>query len=449
MNRLEKLRNDRKAASAKYNKIVDENPDGISEELKKQLDAIQKEIDALDAEIEIHLQNKKNQEGQQKLDESLRQPVGNRHIPGPPANNGLSDGEERDLKDYRVMNVLMAAMGRGDVNGLEREMHQEALIQAKADQVDYGAGSLVIPNVVLQHGSRYFRNDMTTSDGAGGERIATELRPIIDVLLDSLNLRALGANVLTGLRGDVDFPVMTAGSEPTEKSETGAADEITPTTSKKSISPKRLPGYIEVTEKLLRQDAYSIEAWIRNHLGELVALRMERMAINGSGSSEQPTGVLNASGLTLVSHGTDGGAPARTTVTRLPGNVDVANALMGSLGYFTNGKVETTLKETKVDAGSGQFVWPEGSSTLNGYRTATSNVVPSNLTKGAGTSLSAMIFGNWRDLIIGQWGGIEIVPNPYLKMDQGITQVHIAAFYDVLVSRVASFAAAKDLVTVI
>jgi HK97 family phage major capsid protein len=449
MNRLEQLQQDRKAASDKYKKIVDENPDGISAEVKKKLDEIQKEIDNLDSEIEIHLQNKKNQENQKKLDENLRQPVGDRHIPGPPAKDGLSDGEEKDLNNYRLMNVLMAAMGRGEVDGLEREMHQEALNQARADQVDYQSGSIVIPNVVLEHGSKYFRNDMTTSDGAGGERIATGLRPVIDVLLDSLNVRALGATVLTGLRGDVDFPVMTAGSEPTEKSETGAADEITATTSKKSISPKRLPGYIEVTEKLLRQDAYSIEAWIRRHLGELTALRMERMAINGSGSSEQPTGLLNASGLTLVSHGTDGGAPARTTVTRLPGNVDVANALMGSLGYLTNGKVETTLKETKVDAGSGQFVWPEGGTTLNGYRAATSNVVPSNLTKGSGTSLSAMIFGNWKDLIIGQWGGIEIMPNPYLKMGQGITQIHIAAFYDILVARAASFAAAKDLVTVI
>lgn len=447
--RLQKLIGNREAALKKAQGIIDANPDKLTKEQSKEVSDLHAQINGFDTEIAILEAQIKAENEQDAIALNMRQPADNRFIPGDPANKGLSNKEQKDLRNYSVLNALQASVGYAPLEGLTKEMHQEGISEYKDCGISHKTGGVVIPEKVMSAGSRYIRNDVNTGSGTGGDRIDTELRSPIDVLLDKTVTRELGATYLTGLRGDITFPTMTSAAEPAEKAENAAATEIQPTTGSKSMTPTRLPAYTEISEQLLKQDAFGIEQWVRNHLFELVAIRMDRMAVNGSGASNEPTGILNAAGLSLISHGTDGGAPVRTTLTRTAGTVDVANAMMGNLGYLTNGKVETTLKETKVDTGSGQFVWPEGASTLNGHKAVSSNLVPSNLTKGAGTDLSALIFGNWRDLYVGMWGGIELKSNPYVKMDEGIVQVHVVSYYDILVSRVASFAAANDLVTVI
>lgn len=448
--RLNKLINDREAALNLAKGILDANPDGLTEDQQKQVNDLHAQIKGFDTEIAI-LDKQSKAEGQQSaLALNMSEPADNRFIPGDPANKGLSNKEQKDISSYSVLNALQASVGYAQLDGLTKEMHEEGLNEYKNSGISHKTQGVIIPEVVMLNGSKNIRNDVNTGSGTGGERIDTELRAPIDVLLDKTVTRQLGATYLTGLRGDITFPTMTAASEPAEKAENAAATEVQPTTGSKSMTPTRLPAYTEISEQLLKQDAFGIEQWVRNHLFELVALRMDRMAINGSGSSNEPTGVLNAAGLSLISHGTNGGAPVRTSLTRTAGTVNIANALMGGLGYLTNGKVETTLKETLVDSGSGQFVWPEGAKTLNGYNAVSSNIVPSNLVKGSsGSVCSALIFGNWRDLYVGMWGGIELKSNPYVKMDEGLVQVHVVSYYDILVSRAASFAASKDLLTVI
>jgi hypothetical protein len=84
---------------------------------------------------------------------------------------------------------------------------------------------------------------------------------------------------------------------------------------------------------------------------------------------------------------------------------------------------------------------------VNGYAAYVSNNVPSNLTKGSGTNLSAMIFGNWEELLIGLWGSLDLLVDPYSNADSG--RVRIVAFMsaDIAVRRAASFAAIVDAIT--
>jgi len=84
---------------------------------------------------------------------------------------------------------------------------------------------------------------------------------------------------------------------------------------------------------------------------------------------------------------------------------------------------------------------------MNGYEVARTNLVPSDLTTGGGSSLSALIFGNFRDLLIGQWGGIEILRNPYSQAGKGITEIHMNMYADVAVRRDESFAYYADVTT--
>lgn len=61
----------------------------------------------------------------------------------------------------------------------------------------------------------------------------------------------------------------------------------------------------------------------------------------------------------------------------------VDNADTGNLAFLTTPGIRGVLKKTKIDAGSGQFVWGQDAQTLNGYRAAVSTQVPSDLTKGS------------------------------------------------------------------
>jgi HK97 family phage major capsid protein len=125
--------------------------------------------------------------------------------------------------------------------------------------------------------------------------------------------------------------------------------------------------------------------------------------------------------------------------------VSVANADVGTLAYLTNAKVRGKLKKTFVDGpGTGERVWQKGSEPLNGYRAAVTNAVPSNIAKGTGTNLSALIFGNFADLVIGMWGGLDLMVNPYVFSETGTVRVTALQDVDVGVRNEESFSTMED-----
>lgn len=459
---LQKLLTERSQAKARLDEIVA----GAEAENRELNEAEQKEYNDKLAEVKSlsnridrarelgEMQNQHDSDTQ-----ALNAPQDPPHQPVPHDNlkRGYSDKEKKDLSNYSFRSAFLASRQQGRLEGLELEMHVHGEQEYAMSGCSPGDG-VIIPKAVLWHGSRReagqqsrYRNDMTSGSGLGGETIATETRAPIDVFYDALVLEALGATILAGLEGNVTFPKFGAASLPTEKAENAAADELSATTSSATMTPNRLPFITEISTQLLRQSSTAVENWLRNHMLRNMAARMQVGAINGSGASNQPTGILNAAGLPLVALGTDGAAPDRTTLTRLKGTVSIANAAEGSLGFLTNGKIETTLNETKTDAGSGMFVWPtDQPNRLAGAPAGVTNAVPSNLVKGSsGAVCSAIVYGNWADLIVGQWGGITLLTDPYSKMDTGLLRIGGETFYDVLTSRTASFAAVKDALTVI
>ena len=105
--------------------------------------------------------------------------------------------------------------------------------------------------------------------------------------------------------------------------------------------------------------------------------------------------------------GVNGLAPNWQHMIDLETNVATANADVGAMGYLTNARVRGRLKSTSKVTGQNGFIWENGTTPVNGYSAAVTNAVPSNLTRGTGTNLSAIIFGNFSDLVIGMWGGMD------------------------------------------
>jgi HK97 family phage major capsid protein len=199
---------------------------------------------------------------------------------------------------------------------------------------------------------------------------------------------------------------------------------------------------------MLLQSVIAIESYVKQKLIDATALEVDRAGINGSGSTPEPRGILNLVGIGSVALGDNGDVPAYETLIKLMKEVEIDNADMGTLAFLTNPAVKAKLMATKTDAGSGLFVWPMGSNSLAGFKTGLTTQVPSNLTKGtSGATLSAMIYGNFASFLVGQWGGIDLIVDPYTLATYDYVRVIIHSYWDMACEHVESFSACKDIVT--
>lgn len=436
-----------KQANALLTTAREDNNRDLTEDEQAKYDEAIAAIDKLDVDIKRAQKLNDLQDKQNGFTTYLQSSAGRPPLDDPDPGSGLSRHDQRDINEFSYLKMMREAMD-GKFTGLEREMAQEAVKEARASgrQLE-GVG---IPQMVLAHSGRGKRhvnaNDLsvTGDDGDhGGKLVPTELRSLIDILREALMVREMGAQLIGGLTGNVDFPRANDTADPTEKTETGEADQLDPEFDSISLTPKRLPVYGVVTRQLLLQSSTDVEAWFRNFLAFRIASRMDKGALNGSGSSNQPTGLFQAAGIPSVSIGTDGGAPTREHIVKLEGEIDQNNAHFGNLGYLTTPGVRTALKLTKLDDGSGKFVW-EQREEVNGYAARVSTNVPSDLSKGDGTDLHGIAFGNWAGMLIGQWGGLDLLVNPYTLDTVGKIRINLWTFYDVAIEREEMFALVKD-----
>lgn len=369
-------------------------------------------------------------------------------VAGMPGADDISEKDKRDLSKYSFLKVVRSMLPNQKLEGLELEMHQEGENEMRDAGVSKEITGNLIPEKILSLGQKRSYSATGGSSGSeGGVNIETGVGSIIDDLRAKLVIANLGATYLTGLSGNVKFPKGVDGSVAWE-GENDANADAAGSFGSLSLSPKRVGGYALISKQLVLQSSNDIENYIRNMLVKKVVEAIENKAINGDGTSDTPTGILNTSGIGSVPGGTDGLAPALSHIVKLEQEVAVDNADIGSLAYLTNPKVRGKLKTVATDSGSGIMVWGNDKQyPLNGYKAGVTTLVPSNLTKGSGTSLSAIIFGNFEDLLIGQWGGMEVLLDPYTKAANYQYKLVMNVLADIGVRNAESFAAMVDAIT--
>lgn len=356
----------------------------------------------------------------------------------------LSKQQKRDLSKFSFVKLLHEVSSGTGLTGIERELHEEAVRESKAH--GRPISGIGIPYLALC-GQR----DLTIAETnhTGEKFVGTQLLGFIDALRNKLVLQGLGANMLTGLTSNIAIPKM-SGSTGAWATEAGNGTEKTQTMAQVTLSPKRCNSYSDISKQLLIQSTPDVEMMVRNDLVTAIAQALESAAIVGGGSNE-PTGIVATSGIGDVAGGTDGLAPTWAHILELESDVAVANADVGSLNYLTNAKVRGKLKATpRVASTDSRMIWEMGTTPLNGYNCGITNAVPSTLTKGSGTGVgvcSAIIFGNFSDLILAQFGGLDIVIDPYTQATNALVRVSVNAYMDVAVRNAASFSAMKDALT--
>lgn len=352
--------------------------------------------------------------------------------------------DKKDTTRYSIMRALHYLANPGDKRAREAAAFEIECSEAAAKRNGKASQGLMVPYDVL-------KRDLTVGTAtAGGHTVATDLLSgdFIELLRNAIMLPGMGARVLTGLVGNIAIPRQTGAATAYWVAESGAPTESQQAFNQLTMSPKTVGAYTDISRKLLLQSSIDVESFVQGDLARVLGLAIQAAAIQGGGSNE-PTGILGTAGIGSVAGGTNGLAPTWAHIIELETDVSVANADIGSLAYLTNAKVRGKLKGTEKFSGTnGNPVWADGNTPLNGYAAAVTNAVPSNLTKGSSANVcSAIIFGNFADLVIGMWGGLDLTVDPYSNSTSGTVRVVALQDVDVAVRHAESFSAMLDALT--
>jgi len=346
----------------------------------------------------------------------------------------------QERQSYSLMRAFRTAATGREITGFEREVSDEI-----AKRTGKEARGFYVPSDI-------FKRDLTVgTDTAGGFLKPTDHLggEFVDALRANLVTADLGARMMSGLSGDVAIPALNAKTAVGFVAENAApGSEGAPTFRQITMAPKTVAQYVDLSRKLMMQSDPSVEQIIRDDMLRQFAAKIDDVAIEGGGSNE-PTGITGTSGIGSVAIGTNGGAVTYAKIADLEKEVAIDNALGGSLSFLTNPKVVSAMRTIPRQASGveGNFILNDSNSIL-GYGVASSTLVPGDLTKGTSSGVcSAMIFGNFADLMIGMFGGLDVLVDPYTGSSTGATRIAMFQDVDVAVRHAESFAAILDITT--
>lgn len=360
--------------------------------------------------------------------------------PMPTADIGL---DKRETKRYSMMRAINALANPGDAAAQRAAAFERECSEATSAKLGKQARGFMVPTEVQR------RDLNVTTATAGGNLVATELLggSFIDALRNAMVIDKMGTRMLTGLVGNIAIPRLSGTGTAYWVAENTAPTESDQTIAQVTMSPKTVGAFTDISRRLLLQSSIDVEAMVQNDLATILGLAIQQAAINGSGASNQPSGILTRVTASVIG-GTNGAAPTWANIVQLESDVAVSNADVGTLGYLTNARVRGKLKTTSKVTGQNGFVWDDGETPMNGYRTAVTNAVPSNLVKGSsGSTCSAIVFGNFADLVIGMWGSLDLMVDPYTGSTAGTVRVVALQDVDVQLRNVVSFATMVDALT--
>ena len=357
-------------------------------------------------------------------------------------NNGWDD-YQRESRNFSIVRALQASVsGNWSNAGLEREVQQE-LSRANGRE----SQGIFVPD------NGWATRDYTKGSSTQGQKLVGVdhlADRFIDVLRARLVTAEMGATFLPGLVSDVSIPRRTAGGTAYFVAEGSNVTESTGTFDSVSMSPKVMGAFSQFSYLMQLQATPEIEELIRQDFVALLAQKLDQVAINGGGSNE-PSGILQTSGIGSVVIGSNGGSITLDKMLDLKQTVAVDNADLPSAGFLTNTKVENALSKLK-DGNSAYLLNPYGTEIgqqqFAGRRMMISNNVPSNLTKGSSSGVcSAAIYGNFSDLLIGLFGTLELLVDPYSQFQSGGVGIRALQGVDVQVRHPESFGAILDITT--
>jgi HK97 family phage major capsid protein/HK97 family phage prohead protease len=323
---------------------------------------------------------------------------------------GLNDKEKRQFSFVRALNALANPNDRKawEAAGFEREVSDAA-----QKLTGRSAKGILVPFDVL----RSQRDLVVGTPTAGGNLVATDLLSgsFIELLRRRAVLARAGMQTLSGLVGDISIPRQTGAATAYWIGENAnITSESQQSIDQVRLTPKTVGAYTDYSRKLLLQSSIDVENMVRNDLAAVLALEIDRVGLYGSGSGSQPSGINTAGGLNTVNFAAD--APTYAEIVGMESEVAADNADVGTMAYLVNARGRGVLKTTEKASSTGQFIWEAGN-TVNGYRAEVSNQIAS------ASAAHDYWFGNFADLIMGMWSGLDLTVDPYTGALAGTTRI--------------------------
>ena len=320
---------------------------------------------------------------------------------------GLSQKEIKRFSFVRALNYLA---NPGDQSARREAEFEIEVGQAASKQYERSSNGIVVPNEVL-------RRDLNVGTATAGGNLVDDVLlsgSFIDLLRNRLALADAGMTTLTGINGNISIPKQGSSATAYWVGEGSSPTESQQTIEQVNLSPKTCGAFVDYSRKLLLQSSIDVEQMVRDDLARVLALELDRVGLNGSGSSNQPLGLINTTGIgtqTITTFGTFAEYIGMET------DVAVANADAGSLRYIINASARGALKSTEKATNTGMFVYENDE--INGYPVTVTNQLANN----------DALFGDFSQLIMAMWSGLDLTVDPYAGATAGT--VRIIALQDV------------------
>ena len=326
-----------------------------------------------------------------------------------PVDLGLSD---REVREFSFIRAIRAQAFPNDRKAQEEAAFEREVSEALQAASGRSARGYLVPDQVLQR-------DLTIGTAsAAGDLVATDYRAgsFIELLRNRMALDSLGVTMLTGLNGPVAIPRQTGAATAYWVAEKGDLTESNPTVDQVNMSAKTLGAFTEFSRRLLQQSSIDVEQMVRAELATVIALEIDRAALYGLGTTNQPQGLKNVTGINTEDFGA--AAPTYAEIVSMESKINADNADIGAIAYLTNSTTFGGFKTTEKASGTAQFILEPGG-TVNGYPVRRSNQVASG----------DVFLGVWSQLILGMWSGVDLQVNPYALDKSG--GIRVTAFQDV------------------
>jgi len=381
------------------------------------------------------------------------------------------DLTDKEQQEYNLARGIMTAVGNIEAassgmaskreSSFEMDISQEIESKWKGERhgglfVPWSLRHAWTPELQKKYGNQLKKRaglDSATAT-AGLELKFTEPGEFIQYLYNQMRVKQLGARTISGLRDNVSYPKQTGKASGSWVGENPGSDVADSALTLGSIasSPKTYQSSTSYSRQLLAQAVVDVDSLVREDLGRDLALAVDTVAILGGGSN-QPNGITSTSGVptyVMIADAGNGGAPSWDDVVIMTQKLEDANTdQLGEGAWLTTPKCKSKLKRLGKLANTIALpIWADDN-TVDGYRAASSNSVPSNNTKGtSGATLSTLIRGVFETMIIGMWGsGFELVVDPYRLKKQGMIELTTFMLTDVTLKYPTAFVLAKYVIT--
>ncbi len=348
---------------------------------------------------------------------------------------GMSGSE---VEQFSIVKAIRQISEFKPLDGIEKEASDATAKIARREPKGFFIPHDVMRQQLNLARAMQIKNALSAGDStAGGYLIGTDVlvSDMIELLRNKTLVAQLGARVLSGLVGNIAIPRITGGATAYWLPETGTVTASTQSFGQLGLVPRRLVADTAYSKELMMQTSLDIESFVREDLMRVLGLAKDLAAINGAGSDGEPLGIMNVTGIGSV---TFGAAPTWAKVVEFETDVANANADLGPMAYLTTPNVRGSWKTTPKVTAQPVYLWQDGatpgSGVVNGYRAEATKQVPSD----------KVIFGNWNDLILADWAGVDVVVDPYSLKKSGQIEITITIHSDSGVRHAASFSVSSD-----